>query len=199
MFMNTSQQSAFESSVARRSIKGTFIPQVYRNDRDDHPVELDPVPFEATEQVLMLDLVKIQELIDERLDPGDVDDLVPSAVRDDHDGPFRVDDLALSVAQFFMVSEGSEVDEAILEVARAAHRIGELKTYHVRVQRIQTSTVWIEVQGRCEADARYNALDKAGDYDFLNEGTQSTPEYVTDDVQEVMSQDEAMATPRPRG
>lgn len=58
--------------------------------------------------------------------------------------------------------------------------------YNVQVTRTTTRRVWIEVEAYNDAEARLKALDKAGDINFY-EGTESTPEYDVEDVQEVGS------------
>lgn len=184
---------------AQRRIFLEFVPQIYKNERDDYPVELDPVRFDATDAVLNLSLEEINSLINDRLDPNDVDNLVPSKIRNEHGGPFDVRGLEM-VANYFDVDRfDGEVTPEQYETARQAHKIGQEKTYYVMVERTETRHVWIEVTANSEFEAETAALSKAGDIDFYSEGIASDPVYQVSELADSVREDKPLRqTYRPR-
>lgn len=176
-------------------IEGHFIPQLYVSD--DHAVDMESVKFDATESVLKLPLVKLQQLANACLTPDEQDDLVPSWIVDGNGYPFRVDYLDSAVQDFFGVSNGSEITQEMLDTARQVHRIDEVKSYHALVERTITARVWVEVEATSEEQARRLAIDKSHDIDFNSEGQKGEPQYAVDEINEAQVVNAPIQRPRP--
>jgi len=56
--------------------------------------------------------------------------------------------------------------------------------FNVQIGRTTTRRLWVEVEAANEAKAKRQALAQAGDLNFFD-GTESTPDYVVEEVQEV--------------
>ena len=177
-------ESTDHINYVHRKIMAKFIAQNYRHENDDYPIENEPLPIDVTEKVLSMEYLDVIDMLNfEKPDVESIDNLVPVSII--RGRAFRVDGLEESICSFFMLDEHMDASESLSEdafnAARAAHRIGEEKTYLVDVNRTITQQLTVKVQALSRDGAEEEAIKASADCDF-NNGTQSDPIYDVEDV-----------------
>ena len=119
-----------------RRIEAFYVPLIYKDDDDQDPREGIPIKFDATEQILALPYDKIVDIVCQTgfTHYDLIDSVVPCHMRN---GSYKVTALEDSIMQFFGFDDEKQsedfIHDAALDQARNAFRIGEVKTYRVRI------------------------------------------------------------------
>lgn len=161
------------SRFVGKKIEAFYVPLQHKDDDDQDPRRGDPVKFDATEAVLSMSVFDIVRIVD----PGDYRDYelmngtVPFHMRN---GSYDVDGLEDSIMSFFGFEDWREAEDQITEEtvaqARRELKIGELKTYRVRV--VQVREAWIETQACSASDATAETLEFVRDTPGLFEASE---------------------------
>ena len=136
--------------VSSRRILGDFVKEVNAGLKSDMAVEIDRESFDATDAVLLMTREDIIEL-------GECEEAVDALARElvAWDGPFTVESLVDSIAEFFAIDNIADLTQDRLDAAVQAHG-GVVEEF--------TVTLTIQVRGKRFSSTDINEFIEDLDY-----------------------------------
>lgn len=136
--------------VSSRRILGDFVKEVNAGLKSDMAVEIDRESFDATDAVLLMTRENIIEL-------GECEEAVDALARElvAWDGPFTVESLVDSIAEFFAIDNIADLTQDRLDAAVQAHG-GVVEDF--------TVTLTIQVRGKRFSSTDINEFIEDLDY-----------------------------------